>query len=204
MSFEAVTLEGPFVKLGPLAERHKEVLCRAIHGGELWNLQVTLVPHPKDIDRFLSVAKGIYEGGNGLCFATIDQDTGKVVGSTRFTKADFPNGRVEIGFTFLSESAQKTRINTEAKLSMLNDAFEKLNFNRVECLTDYLNSKSRNAILRLGAKEAGLMRNPMIMPDERVRDSVIFSIIKNEWPGIKQHLNSKLKLAKLDKDRSLV
>ena len=195
MTFKAVTLEGRLVKLEPLCDGHKDELCHAINDGELWNLHVTLVPHPQDIDRFFSTAQDINAAGTGLGFATIDKETNRVVGSTRFMNADFPNRRVEIGSTFLGKSAQKTRINTEAKLLMLTYAFEKLNCNRVEFLTDYLNSKSRNAILRLGAKEEGLMRNHKIMPDGRIRDSVIFSIIKNEWPGIKQHLTSKLKPA---------
>ncbi|MFT5692997.1 MAG: RimJ/RimL family protein N-acetyltransferase [Oceanicoccus sp.] len=204
MTFEAVTLEGHLVKLEPLTVRHKEELCHAINDGELWNLYVTLVPRPKDIDSFLSAAIGIYNDATGLCFATIDKKTGKVVGSTRFMKADFPNRRVEIGSTFLSKSSQKTRINTEAKLLMLAYAFEKMNFSRVEFLTDHLNSKSRNAIVRLGAKEEGLMRNHMIMPDGRVRDSVIFSIIENEWPGIKQHLMFKLDLTKPGEENSKI
>ena len=100
--------------------------------------------------------------------------------------------RIEMGFTFLGKSWQRTAINTEAKLLMLTYAFEVLKLNRVEFLTDYLNQKSRRAILRLGAKEEGILRNHIVMPDGRVRDSVLFSIIENEWCGIKQHLKYKL------------
>jgi RimJ/RimL family protein N-acetyltransferase len=132
------------------------------------------------------------ENNEGLAFATIDKATNKVVGSTRFMKANLANKRVEIGFTFLGTSWQKTHINTEAKLLMLTHAFETMALNRVELLTDFLNTTSRNAILRLGAKEEGILRNHMIMPDGRVRDSVIYSIISNEWAGVKQHLNAKL------------
>jgi len=192
MKFEAVTLEGNFVRLEPLSLEHRDGLIDAISDGELWNLYVTLVPHIKDIDVFFTNAQTAYENGDGLTFATIDKATGKVVGSTRFQKANLPNKRVEIGYTFLGKSWQKTRINTEAKLLMLTHAFETLNLNRVEFLTDYLNNVSRNAILRLGAKEEGLLRSHMVMPDGRIRDSMLYAIVKHEWAGIKQHLSFKL------------
>ena len=112
--------------------------------------------------------------------------------STRFMSASLPDKRVEIGYTFLGNSWQQTFINTEAKLLMLTYAFEVMRLNRVELITDYFNTKSRNAILRLGAKEEGILRNHLVMPDGRVRDSVLFSIIQNEWLGVKQHLTHKL------------
>ena len=99
-----------------------------------------------------------------------------MVGSTRFMKANLPNKRVEIGFTFIAKSYQKTKINTEAKLLMLTHAFEVMHVNLVELLTDYLNTTSRNAILRLGAKQEGILRSHMVMPDGHIRDSVLFSI----------------------------
>ena len=192
MKFEKVILEGNIVKLEPLSELHIEALCNAILDGELWNLYVTLVPHPKNIESFLAQANANYEAGDGLAFAIIEKSTNKVVGSTRFMKANLANKRVEIGFTFLGKTWQKTRINTEAKYLLLTYAFEKLLLNRVELITDYLNSTSRNAILRLGAKEEGILRSHMVMPNGRVRDSVLYSIVRHEWPGIKQHLEAKL------------
>lgn len=192
MKIKPIILEGKFVRLEPLSCTHKEELCEAIFDGQLWKLHVTLVPHPDNIEEFLINAHEAYEIGDGLAFATIDKKTNKVVGSTRFMKSNTPNKRIEIGFTFLGKSWQRTRINTEAKLLMLSHAFETLKLNRVEFLTDYLNNRSRQAILRLGAKEEGLLRNHMVMPDGRVRDSVLYSIIENEWLGIKQHLMWKL------------
>ncbi len=168
-------------------------MCDAIRDGELWNLYVTLVPHPDAIDAFFANAQTTLENNEGMAFATIDKATNKIAGSTRFMKSNLPNKRTEIGFTFLGTTWQKTHINTEAKLLMLTHAFETMGLNRVELLTDYLNTTSRNAILRLGAKEEGILRNHMVMPDGRVRDSVIYSIISNEWAGVKQHLNAKLK-----------
>jgi len=107
-------------------------------------------------------------------------------------KASFHNKRLEIGSTFLGKSFQETALNTESKLLMLTHAFEVLKLNRVEFLTDYLNVKSRNSILRIGAKEEGIIRNHRVMPDGRVRDTIVFSIIVNEWDGIKQNLLYKL------------
>ena len=157
-----------------------------------WKLFVTLVPHPENIDTFLNQANSNYETGDGLAFAIIEKSTNRVVGSTRYMKANITNKRLEIGFTFLGKTWQKTKINTEAKYLLLTHAFETLGMNRVELITDYLNSTSRQAILRLGAKEEGVLRDHMVMPNGRVRDSVLYSIIKNEWFGIKQHLEGKL------------
>jgi len=192
MSFDKVTLEGSHVRLEPLSEHHRSELIEAIADGELWNLFVTLVPRIEAIDEFIENAISAQLSADGLAFATIDKASNRVVGSTRFMKASLPNRRVEIGFTFIAKSFQKTKINTEAKLLMLAHAFDILKLNRVEFLTDYLNSSSRNAIVRLGAKEEGTLRNHMVMPDGRVRDSVLFSITNNEWPSIKQNLSYKL------------
>ena len=192
MKFEAVTLEGKFVRLEPLHEKHRAGLCDAIADGELWNLYVTTVPPLDQIHLFFKNAQAAFETGDGLAFATIDKSTGKVAGSTRFMKANLPNKRLEIGFTFLGKSWQKTGINTEAKLLMLTHAFEVMDLNRVEFLTDYFNNTSRNAILRLGAKEEGLLRSHMVMPNGRVRDSMLYSIVKHEWSGVKLHLSEKL------------
>ena len=108
------------------------------------------------------------------------------------SRADLANKRVEIGFTFLRRSWQKSRVNTEAKLLMLSHAFETLGLNRVELLTDFLNTNSRQAIMRLGAREEGVLRNHMVMPDGRVRDSVLYRIVRSEWAGVKQLLSGKI------------
>ncbi|MGD8569883.1 MAG: GNAT family N-acetyltransferase [Gammaproteobacteria bacterium] len=192
MEFEQITLEGDFVRLEPLEPHHKDGLCEAVKDGELWKLFVTLVPNTNEIDDFIHKAMAAHKNHDGITFATVDRKTNQVIGSTRFMRANLPYRKVEIGYTFIAKTFQRTRINTEAKLLMLTYAFENLELNRVEFLTDFLNLKSRNAILRLGAKEEGILRNHMVMPNGRIRDSVIFSIIKNEWPGAKQNLLHKL------------
>ena len=192
MVIESVTLEGNFVRLEPLSKEHREGLCRAILDGELWKLLVASVPHPDNVDEFLNDAHNLYKSGVGLAFAVVDKQANRVAGSTRFMRADVRNKRIEIGFTFLGKTWQRTHINTEAKLLMFSHAFEKMGLNRVEFRADYLNGASRRALLRLGAKEEGILRNHMVMPNARVTDSVINRVIRNEWPGVKQHLHSKL------------
>jgi RimJ/RimL family protein N-acetyltransferase len=192
MLLEKVSLEGQYVRLEPLSEDHRDGLIEAISDGKLWEVFVTLVPQVAGIDTFIEAAITAHKNGDGLAFATIDKASGRVVGSTRFMKANLPNKRIEIGFTFIAKSYQKTVINTEVKLLMLTHAFEVMKLNRVEFITDYLNQASRNAILRLGAKEEGILRNHMVMPNGRVRDSVIFSITNHEWPGVKQNVTYKL------------
>jgi len=116
----------------------------------------------------------------------------RIVGSTRYTRIDTANRQREIGYTWLAKSAQRTPINTEAKYLLLKHAFEDQGCIRVEFMTDILNERSRAAILRLGAKEEGILRNHLIMPNGRYRDSVCFSIIESEWPGVKQSLMARL------------
>ncbi|MEM9102183.1 MAG: GNAT family protein [Pseudomonadota bacterium] len=190
--FEKITLKGKQVRLEPFSEKHKPGLCEAIRDGELWKLFFTLIPHPDDIDDYFEKADLTYKSGQGLAFVTIEQSSEKIVGSTRFMKANKHYKRVEIGYTFIRQSLQRSAVNTEAKFLMLAYAFENLGLNRVEFITDYFNTQSRTAILRLGAKQEGILRNHRVMPDGRVRDSVIFSIIANEWPAVSQNLKFKL------------
>ena len=118
--------------------------------------------------------------------------TGEAIGSTRFWKIDRKNRKLEIGHTWLSFAWQHTYANTEAKFLMLRHAFETLECVRVQFTTDELNTKSRNAILRLGAKQEGVVRNERIMPDGRKRNSVRFSIIDSEWPEVRSSLEQRL------------
>ncbi len=192
MTFEPITLSGQHVRLEPLNKRHLSELKAAIEDGQLWRLMVTNVPHPDQLESFLHKAQQDQKNGSAMVFATIDQSSNQVVGSTRYLNTDWSHARTEIGFTFIAKSKQRTAINTAAKLLLLQHAFESLPFNRVAFLTDHLNLPSRAAIARLGAKQEGTLRNHMVMPDGRVRDTVVFSIAKHEWPGIKLWLQEKL------------
>jgi RimJ/RimL family protein N-acetyltransferase len=189
---ERVELRGERIALEPLSARHLPGLAAAIEDGQLWRIPVTLVPRPDDLDDFLKQAEERYAAQQERAFATVDLASGTIVGSTRFMAINRHNRRVEIGFTFLAQRWQRSYVNTEAKYLMLRHAFEAWACNRVEFLTDVLNVKSRAAILRLGAKEEGVMRSHMIMRDERVRDSALYSVIAAEWPAVKSGLEAKL------------
>jgi len=132
------------------------------------------------------------ELGVALPFVTIWQATDEIMGSTRFGNIDAPNHRVEIGWTWIGKPWQRTPANTEAKFLMLQHAFEVWHCIRVEFKTDVLNARSRAAILRLGAKEEGIFRQHMITDSGRLRDTVYFSVIDDEWPGVKAHLQALL------------
>ncbi len=192
MKIEKTTLVGSKVKLEPLAQNHLAGLAEAITDGALWELPVTIVPHPQELPQFLSDAESAFLSQRELAFSTIDVATDSIVGSTRFRCIDVAHKRAEIGFTFIGKSWQRTHVNTEAKYLMLRHAFEQWKFNRVEFLTDVPNTQSRNAISRIGAREEGTLRSHMVMRDGRIRDSVMFSVIGAEWPMLKRSLESKL------------
>jgi len=190
---EKVTLQGRRVRLEPLdEERHREGLAAAIADGELWTIAVTTVPRPEDLGEFFAAAEAAFAAGRELAFATVDVDSGRVAGSTRFRMIEAAHRRVEIGFTFLAAGYQRTHVNTEAKLLMLAHAFEVWEANRVELLTDVLNERSRAAISRLGAQQEGVLRSHMVMRGGRIRDSAIYSISRTEWPGVQAALRDRL------------
>lgn len=192
MKPEAIVLESAGVRLEPLVESHREALAAAIRDGELWTIRETLVPHPDELGEFLMTAATRFGAGSALAFATIDKLSQRVVGSTRFMNIEAAHRRVEIGFTFLCRSAQRTHVNTHCKYLMLRHAFETWGCQRVELLTDVLNVRSRAAITRLGASAEGVLRSHMLMRDGRVRDSAIFSIVSAEWPMVQRRLEELL------------
>jgi N-acetyltransferase len=192
MEILPVTLEGQHTRLEPLSLAHHEALLTAAGDGELWNSTVTLVPNRDTMTGYIEAALTAQTRGSELPFVIISKSSGKVVGTTRFYEIDPNDRRLAIGYTWLSVSAQRTALNTEAKLLLLIHAFEFWKFNRVEFITDVLNQQSRLAILRLGAKEEGILRSHMVMPNGRIRDSVCFSIIAEEWPEVKAGLTTRL------------
>ncbi|MEC4596970.1 GNAT family protein [Burkholderia vietnamiensis] len=185
-------LTGEHIVLRPLAVSDRQALLDAAADGELWNLKVTVVPDERTVDAYLDTALQGRAAGTVMPFAIVERASGRVIGSTRFWKIDRNNRKLEIGHTWLSASAQRTRANTEAKGLLLAYAFDTLQCVRVQFTTDELNEKSRAAILRLGAKQEGIVRHERIMPDGRKRNSVRFSIIDDEWPAIRDRLKAKL------------
>ncbi len=187
-----ITLTGTTVELQPLQREYSAALLHAAADGQLWNLKVTNVPGPDTVEQYIDVALAGRDAGTVMPFTIVRRDTGQVVGSTRLWKVDRVNRKLEIGHTWLSESMQKSGINTQAKLLLLTYAFEVMNCVRVQFTTDELNEKSRAAILRIGATQEGIVRHERIMPDGRKRNSVRFSIIDSEWPQVKAMLQKKL------------
>jgi N-acetyltransferase len=192
MEILPVTLEGQHTRLEPLTLAHHEALLAAAGDGELWNSTVTIVPTRDTMTGYIEAALSAQSRGSELPFVIVRKSSGQAVGTTRFYEIDQNDRRLAIGYTWLSVSAQRTAVNTEAKLLLLTHAFESWKFNRVEFITDVLNQQSRKAILRLGAKEEGILRSHMVMPSGRVRDSVCLSIIADEWPEVKADLTTRL------------
>ncbi|WP_415774730.1 GNAT family N-acetyltransferase [Paraburkholderia sp. J69-2] len=186
------TLSGKTVELRPLRETDATALIEAAADGELWNLKVTVVPSPATVDAYIAKALEGERAGTVMPFAIVQRESGRVVGSTRFWKIDRANRKLEIGHTWLAASAQRSSINTESKYLLLAYAFDTLQCVRVQFTTDELNEKSRAAILRLGARQEGIVRHERIMPDGRKRNSVRFSIIDDEWPQVRAGLEARL------------
>lgn len=186
-----IKLGGKNVELQPLNYSHRNALIDAAADGELWNLWFTSVPSSTSIDAYLKAAFDEQHRGEGLPFVVIDKESGKIIGSTRFCNADAVHRRLEIGYTWYAKSFQRTGINTECKLLLLRHAFETLNCIAVEFRTHWHNHRSRTAILRLGAKQDGVLRNHRISEGGIVRDTVVFSIINQEWPAVKLALTNE-------------
>lgn len=187
-----LTLEGSVVRLEPLHGEHARLFWE-IAMDDLDDI-FRWIPYPmktpQDFERVIGKAFEEQERGESVVFATVERTSGQTIGSTRFMNIDRFNRRVEIGSTWIAPAWQRTAINTEAKYLMLRHAFEVWKCMRVELKTDALNQKSRNAILRIGAKEEGTLRRHLITWSGRVRDTVYFSVLDNEWPEVKAKLEA--------------
>jgi RimJ/RimL family protein N-acetyltransferase len=195
MKLHPIVLEGRHVRLEPLTLGHHAALCEVALDPELWRWTVADVATPDDLRRYMEAALREQEEGRALPFATIERETGRAVGSTRFGSADPAHRRVEIGWTWIGRPWQRTAFNTEVKYLMLRHAFEKLGCIRVELKTHALNTRSRAAILRIGAKEEGTLRKHMISERGKPRDTVYYSILDDEWPEVKARLEGMLERA---------
>jgi N-acetyltransferase len=193
VNLNPVTLEGAHARLEPLTESHLDALCVVGLDPELWKWIPIQVLDREQMQRFIRAQLGEQERGLSIPFVTVDRAANQVVGMTRFMNIDAPNKRLEIGSTWIAKPWQRTAINTEAKFLMMRYAFETLNCNRVELKTDSLNTQSRNAILRIGARQEGIFRSHMVTWSGRLRDSVYFSVIAPEWPGVKAALEARIK-----------
>lgn len=185
-----LTLEGYQVRLEPVHREHAELFWEAAK--DALDDLFRWIPYPmrtqQDFQQFVTRAFEEQERGESVVFATVERSSGRVIGSTRFMNIDRANRRVEIGSTWIAPAWQRTAVNTEAKYLMLRHAFETWQCLRVELKTDALNQRSRNAILRLGAKEEGTFRKHLVTWTGRIRDTVYFSILDTEWPEVKTRL----------------
>jgi N-acetyltransferase len=192
MQIEPVVLPGRYIRLEPLAVDHLDALAEIGLDEELWRLIPTQVKTRDDMLGYIRTALQQQKDGTSLPFATVEQSSGRAIGSTRYMNIDRVNRHVEIGSTWIAPAWQRTAVNTEAKYLMLRHAFEYFGCFRVELKTDALNERSRNAILRIGAKQEGIFRKHVVCDTGRIRDSVYFSIIDSEWPEVKAGLEKKL------------
>jgi N-acetyltransferase len=192
MKVAPVVLEGAHVRLEPLSRDHLRGLCHVGLEQELWRWIPTPVRTTEEMAAYVELALKEQANGSSLPFAQIEKSAGQVIGSTRYMNIEKTHHRVEIGCTWIGREWQRTAVNTESKYLLLRHAFETLGCMRVELKTDSLNEKSRAAILRIGAKEEGTFRNHMITSSGRIRQTVYFSIVDSEWPGVKCELERRL------------
>lgn len=184
-----VTLQGKFVRLEPLRREHAEGLWEAGRYAEIWTYMSTRMNAPADAHAFVEAALKKEAEGTALPFAIIREADGQVMGSTRFLNLARSDRGLEIGFTWLTPSVWKSAINTECKYLLLRHCFEQLGCIRVQFKTDSRNLNSQRAIARIGGIREGVLRNHMVLPDGYVRDSVYFSILDREWPGVRDKLH---------------
>nr|WP_315220275.1 GNAT family protein [uncultured Duganella sp.] len=189
-SVSPLTLELNGVRLEPLGPQHAEGLLAAAQDGELWNLRVTSVPAPNEVDAYID--KALEMRPTRLAFAVIDTASGAVVGTTSYHDIVPGIGRMEIGYTWYAKSRQRSHVNSTCKLLLMTHAFEKLGAELVGLRTDNFNHASQAAIERLGARKDGVLRHHAVRRDGTVRDTVMYSITAGEWPEIKAQLRYRL------------
>lgn len=174
-----------------------ETLFSIVEGNRaIWAYLISKMDSVQDMQQYVQKAIKGYGRGTQIPFVTVDQQSNKIVGSTRLYNISVEDKTVELGQTWYHPSVQRTSINSECKYMLLQYAFEKLHMLRVQIKTDARNEKAQRAIERLGAVKEGVLRNERILPNGYVRDAVVYSIISSEWPGVKEQLLEKLELYK--------
>ncbi|WP_174492816.1 GNAT family N-acetyltransferase [Acinetobacter sp. Marseille-Q1623] len=180
------------VQLIPLREEHEQALSEVSQDGRLWELHYTSAPHYLEMKTYIEKALTQKAQGLRIPFVVMDQRAGRIVGTTSFRDFDWAVRRVEIGYTWYAQSVQRSHINTNCKFLLLQHAFEVLQANSVILRTDILNLKSQKAIERIGAKRDGVLRQDALRKDGSIRDTVMFSIVRDEWVEVKKHVNQLL------------
>ncbi len=186
---QPVTLSINGIRLEPLAAEHEAGLRAAAADGELWRLVFTSVPEPEHTAAYIQTA--LSQPGR-LAFAVIDETCGRIIGSTSYHDIIVPAARLEIGYTWYAQSYWRSRANTACKYLLLSHAFDTLDAQTVGWRTDLLNTRSQQAIERLGAQKDGVIRGQQVRRDGSIRDTVMYSMIRSEWPQAKKRLNAWL------------
>lgn len=192
MDLSPRVLEGRTVRLVPLEPQHAAPLWRATLDTEVWPWMPFRIASEEELGRFIAGARALNAAGSALGFAIVHRAADAPIGVTGFWNADHAHRRVEIGATWVTRAHQRSAVNTEAKLLLLREAFDALDCVRVEFKTDARNARSRAALARIGAVEEGTLRQHMVLPDGHLRDSVYFSVISGEWPGVRERLQRLL------------
>ena len=193
MDIQRITLTGKHVRLEPLDEKHIAGLAEIGRGHDFWKFMLYgEMKTEADFRYFVDDLLAREKKGTDLPFTVIHLATGRVAGSTRYLNIDRPNRGLEVGGTWYGPEFQRTAVNTECKYLLLTHAFETLKVIRAQIKTDSLNVRSQAAIERIGAVKEGVLRNHMITPDGRFRDSVFYSILDSEWAGVKKKLEEML------------
>jgi len=193
-----VTLTGYGVQLAPLQLAHANGLEQAAADGALWRLRVTSVPQPGGAAAYIQEALRGQEAGSMLPFAVFDAESGALIGSTRYHDIVPAIARLEIGYTWYAKGWQRSHVNTACKLLLLRHAFDVLGAGVVGWRTDNFNFASQRAIERLGAHRDGVLRHHGLRRDGTVRDTVMYSLLRGEWPGVQAHLEYKLQSSHAD------
>jgi N-acetyltransferase len=189
LNVQPVTLSDGRIRLEPMSLDHVDALGAAAADGALWKLRVTSVPDPEDTRGYVERALAMREQGHRLPFVVVDlENDGRIIGSTSYHDIVPAVDRLEIGWTWYAKSAQRSHVNTSAKLLLLVHAFETLGAQLVGWRTDNYNFASQKAIERLGARKDGVLRHHAVRRDGTVRDTVMYSVTAGEWPEIKAHL----------------
>jgi RimJ/RimL family protein N-acetyltransferase len=187
-----VTLQGPIVRLEPLAERHLDDLARVADDDAIWRWIIAGPMDEAGLRAWYETARDNAATGSEVPFATVDVASGRAIGSSRFMSIAPEHRRLEIGWTWLGTAYQRTGANRAAKLLQLTHAFETLDAERVEFKTHARNERSRAALLGIGAQFEGILRHHTIMPDGSNRDSAFYSVLADEWPAVLAHLERSL------------
>lgn len=188
-----VTLQGKYVRLEPMTEAHVPGLTEIGVGQTFWDFMLYgNIQTEADMRNWILDILSRAENGTDLPFVAIHLASGRVAGATRYLNIMPKDRGLEIGGTWYGLDFQRTPVNTECKYLLLTHAFETLKCIRVQLKTDKRNERSQKAIERLGAKKEGILRNHMILPDGRYRDSVFYSILDTEWADVKRNLEARL------------